>query len=301
MVDYISKTDIIKSYEHFMLLSTEERELLTQYKGELEDDDWKDFAGQPEFSEKGPLNYVVINFLLKTNLDIPLRREPPKLIKRLTLDHWKKQIISCADLIYLLYHYPKSKEEHILYRGQPQYDFYEGLSEGKTFVVEPFYSTTLNIQVAKNFGHRTPTHLIKIIIPKNTILPFISERLTLEPNIEGGSESEILLPPNCSYQYMGKTMEHDCEVYNIRLVDVPKISRSIIVLRKYMLDSLKPKAEEIHGRYYKEREEEEDEEGSGKKKKKSKRKKKNRNTRRKYKKKLIYKKNIISSIYARWI
>jgi hypothetical protein len=185
-----------------------------------------------------------------------------------------------------------------VYRGQPQYDFYEGLSEGQQFVLEPFYSTTLNIQVAKNFGHKTPTHLIKIMIPKNTILPFISERLTLEPNIEGGSESEILLPPNCTYEYMGKTMEHDCEVYNIRLVDVPKISRSINVLRRNMVDSLKPKAEEIHRRYYKEREEED--EGSGKKKK-SKRKKKNRNTRRKYKKKLIYKKNIISSIYARWI
>jgi len=299
MEDYVSNTDIIKSYEHFMLLSHEERELLTQYKGEIEEDDWRGFSDDPRFREKGPLNYVVINFLLKTNLDIPLKREAPDLIQRLTLADWKKQIISCADLIYLLYHYPKSKQEHVVYRGQPQYDFYEGLREGQRFVLEPFYSTTLNIQVAKNFGHRTPTHLIKIMIPKNTIIPFISERLTLEPNIEGGSESEILLPPNCSYEYMGKTMEHDCEVYNIRLVDVPKISRSINVLRRYMVDSLKPKAEEIHGRYYKEREEE-DEEGSGKKKK-SKRKRKNRNTRRKYKKKLIYKKNIIGSIYSRWI
>jgi len=285
MEDYTSNPYVILSYEHFLSLSTENKELLTQYKGEIDEDDWRRFADDSRFKKKGPLNYVVINFLLKTT---PLKREPPELIRRLTIRDWKKQILSCIDLIDLLNQFPTTEEEIFVYRGQPQYDFYEQLHEGETFVIEPFFSTTLNIEVAKNFGSRKPTHLIKLLIPKNTILPFISEKLTLTPNVIGGSESEILFPPNCRYQYMGKTTEDGREIYNIQIVEVPRLLRGFKTSFK---NAFEPKSKEIYEKYYKENSDEED--GSGKKKK-SKRKKKNKNTRRKRK----YKQ---SSIYSRWI
>ena len=129
----------------------------------------------------------------------------------------------CIDLIFLLNDYPIStmeEENVIVYRGQKDYSFYDGMVEGTTFVQPSFFSTTLNIDTARNFAGGSEI-LLRILVPNNVPLPFISERLTPLSNSTGGNESEILFPPSTEFRFIDFTIENG--------IKMEKLDRVVII------------------------------------------------------------------------
>ena len=258
---YIFSQRVQNAFLHFIHLHSPSKALLIEYKGDTDPDDWRVFL-QSIFNQQGsfPLHYKTINFFYYLNwkklpTTTTIRKEHP-LIYRQTASVWTGQLERCIDLIFLLNDYPIStmEENVIVYRGQKDYSFYDGMVEGTTFVQPSFFSTTLNIDTARNFAGGSEI-LLRILVPNNVPLPFISERLTPLSNSTGGNESEILFPPSTEFRFIDFTIENGIKMINLQLLkfsDVPTEQHERELFRHEYMENLTDQIKKLEELYYRE-------------------------------------------------
>ena len=258
---YIFSQRVQNAFLHFIQLHYLSKTLLIEYRGDTDPDDWRNFL-QSIFAQQGsyPLHYKAINFFYYLNWKkLPstttIRKEHP-LIYRQTASVWTGQLERCIDLIFLLNDYPIStmEENVIVYRGQKDYSFYDGMVEGTTFVQPSFFSTTLNIDTARNFAGGSKI-LLRIQVPNNVPLPFISERLTPLSNSTGGNESEILFPPSTEFRFIDFTIENGIKMINLQLLkfsDVPTEQHERELFRQEYMENLTDQIKKLEEIYYRE-------------------------------------------------
>lgn len=206
-------------------IANDGKKAIEQYKGDTDYDDLREQMLRKEYELKGPLDFRAINEYFRLSTFVKFR-DIHQIFYRMDLVAWIKQLLSCVDLIFALYDFPKvlkSDKFVVVYRGQQDYSFYEHLERDSQFTIPSFFSTSLNKITAFNFSKRGSNTKIEIIIPEGFLLPFINDKLTYLSNYEGGNESEVLLPPRCKFQYIGRFEDTDSITLKLLLINIPNI------------------------------------------------------------------------------
>jgi len=342
-MSYWDNRRVLEAHHHFRRLNELFKSLLVEYRGDTDADEWREYM-RYIIRETGetPFHFSVMSWLLylssrlnkKHSSILPSRKKTMQKnphIFRQEERHWVDQLEKNVELIKLLNGYPKSKGENVfVYRGQRDNSMFTSLTPGQIYVTPAFFSTTLNVSTAINFagGFDTTDRIIKIDIPSGFQLPVISENITELNNYQrGGSEAEVLYPPNTKFQFMGITQqvlvvytdrngefqEKRIDIINLRLSKLAPIPN-----KKTFIKKLLPLVKKIAEKYYlpetpsssqisnmtDSQPESQPESppqspppspshdyGGGSRKKTKKSKRKTRRKTRKYKKKLIYKQN----------
>lgn len=123
----------------------------------------------------------------------------------------------------------------MLYRGGGEGSFTDTLKrklrkKGDDLTMYSFVSTSLNKAVAEKFAVK---YILYINLSRGTPLPFISDKLTLNYNLdiqtisnEPSSESEVLLPFGCTFKLISKGTQmvrgSEVDVYYLQLVKFGK-------------------------------------------------------------------------------
>jgi len=226
--DFRHNESILQSYGYFKNLNEEEDEIIRNFRGSTDPSDIKDFIAGRNF-EIAPPFYQILNYIMRMK---PGREEETsdlvkKMIKKLTDEQLRDQIIQIGEIIRICKSYPKSNTNIFLYRGQDDYREVEQLRIGEILLLDSFYSTSVDKTVAERFTHKSfPTRLIRIFIPKDIHipLPYIS------PGFDPGKsfEAEVLLYPGISMVYKGEKREGDIIYYEFTMVGdtdiLPEIS-----------------------------------------------------------------------------
>jgi hypothetical protein len=196
--NYTENKDIQNSFLHFQHLEDNEKQLITDYKSEMDPDDWVDKPLQ--------ISYPVVNWLTQQKSRklayVPELLESNALSEEQLMD----QIHNASKLISILSSFPKLKNSINVYRGDTNdtCKFIKVKMHKKQITLHTFLSTSMNISVATNFSKGC---LLCISIPSGYSLPFISDKLTTNysSNISESdtSESEVLLPLGSSFKLLG--------------------------------------------------------------------------------------------------
>ena len=196
--DYTKNIDVQNSFLHYQHLKENETQLITDYKSEMDPDDWVDKPLQ--------ISYPVVNWL--TQQKSRKLAYVPELLESnaLTEEQLMDQIHNASKLISILSSFPKLTNSVNVYRGDTNEtcNFIKEKMHKKQITLHSFLSTSMNISVAANFSNGC---LLCINIPSGYSLPFISDKLTTNysSNISESdtSESEVLLPLGSSFKLLG--------------------------------------------------------------------------------------------------
>lgn len=199
-IPYVNNEFIKNAFEHYNNLPPIDKKIITDYKSEMDPDDWND----------NPLDiaYNVINWiLLQTNKNRKLSYTPELLESGvLTKKQFMNQIWSAKKLFKILSNFPKivGNDSIQVYRGDTsEMSKFIISNKKKQITLYSFLSTSVNISVAKNFSRGC---LLCIEIPSGNPIPFISDKLTMNYNfnVENSdtSESEVLLQLGCTFKFI---------------------------------------------------------------------------------------------------
>lgn len=229
-MDEDTLTDIEKAHEHFKDIDDTEKELINHYKAEMDPDDWED----------NPLkiSYSVINWLLKKKSAKFVSYEPDLIQSGvMTNQQFIDQVKNAELLSNILGSFPQIENENgiFVYRGKTCGNIRE-LTPGSSITMYNFLSTSTYEQVATRFAARENPCVMRIHIPKNTPLPYISE--TTDPQT---SETEVLLPPGSTFTLIKK----EGGVYDFELTHFGPIET------RYFWSHYKKLATEIYDKKYK--------------------------------------------------
>jgi hypothetical protein len=216
--NYTENIDVQHSFSHYQTLEENERQLITDYKSEMDPDDWVDKPLQ--------ISYPVVNWI--TQQKSRKLAYVPELLESnaLTKEQFMDQIQNASKLISILSSFPRLKNSINVYRGDTTEtcNFIKEKIHKKQITLHTFLSTSMNISVATNFSNGC---LLCINIPSGYPLPFISDKLTANysSNISENdtSESEVLLPLGCSFKLLGiyhnmESSEKELTIYHLQLI-----------------------------------------------------------------------------------
>jgi hypothetical protein len=198
--DYVNNPIIKTAFEYFKQLPINDKKLISDYKSEMDSDDWNDKPLE--------ISYTVINWILQQKSRTLLYM--PELLESgsLTKEQFIHQIFSAKKLINILSYFPKisGNNSFNLYRGDTNElgNFIIKNNKNNQISLFSFLSTSLNLSVASNFSRGC---LLCINIPSGFPIPYISDKLTLNYSsnidIQDTSESEVLLPLGCTFKLFG--------------------------------------------------------------------------------------------------
>jgi hypothetical protein len=202
--NYINNITIQNAFQYFLSLPDEDKQLITDYKSEMDSDDWMD--------KPLKITYTVINWILQQKSRILLYM--PELLESnaITKEQFVQQIYSAEKLIDILSGFPISSDGINVYRGDTieLCDYISSKISNKQITLYSFLSTSLNLSVATNFSQGC---LLCINIPSGNPIPFISDKLTMNyitninNNSNDTSESEILLPLGCTFKLLNVLLD----------------------------------------------------------------------------------------------
>lgn len=197
--EFINNINVKKAFEYYLNLPIDDKNLINDYKSEMDSDDWTDKPLE--------ISYTVINWILQQKSRILLYL--PELVESgaITKEQFLNQVYNAQKLMDILFKFPIINESDGInvYRGDT-IDFGNYLLKNlknNQISLYSFISTSLNLSVATNFSKG---YLFCINIPSGYPLPFISDKLTMnysfDINNQDTSESEVLLPLGCTFQLL---------------------------------------------------------------------------------------------------
>jgi hypothetical protein len=283
--DYLNNPFIKAAYEYYKQLSIEDKNLITDYKSEMDSDDWEDKPLE--------ITYTVINWILqqksRTLLYMPELLESGAISK----EQFINQIFSAKKLIDILSNFPKIQGNNSinLYRGDTNElgNFIIKNLKNNQISLYSFLSTSVNLSVATNFSRGC---LLCINIPSGNPIPFISDKLTMNYsfniNNQDTSESEVLLPLGCTFKLLGNYNNIQVNGKFVNLIYLQLVSFGPHNTRNFWSNYVKT-AEDLYDKIPKEnnqQNEEMDVEGGSKlsRKNKNKKSRKNKNKNKKSRK-----------------
>ena len=233
--DYVNNTFIKAAFEYFKQLSIPDKQLITDYKSEMDSDDWTDKPLE--------ITYTVINWILQHKSRKLVYM--PELIESgaLTKQQFTNQILSAKKLNNILSNFPQIKDNSInVYRGDTNElgNYILKNLKNNQISLYSFLSTSVNLSVATNFSRGC---LLCINIPSGNPIPFISDKLTMnysfDINNQDTSESEVLLPLGCTFKLLGNYDNIQINGKKVNLIYLQLISFGPHNTRNFWLNYIK--------------------------------------------------------------
>jgi hypothetical protein len=250
--DYVNNPFIKAAFEYFKQLSIPDKQLITDYKSEMDSDDWTDKPLE--------ITYTVINWILQHKSRKLVYM--PELIESgaLTKQQFTNQILSAKKLNSILSNFPQIKDNSInVYRGDTTElgNYIIKNLKNNQISIYSFLSTSVNLSVATNFSSGC---LLCINIPSGNPIPFISDKLTMnysfDINNQDTSESEVLLPLGCTLKLLANYDNIQVNGKKVNLIYLQLISFGPHNTRNFWLNYVKT-AENLYDKIQKDVKQEE--------------------------------------------
>jgi len=197
--EFINNINVKKAFEYYLHLPIDDKNLINDYKSEMDSDDWSDKPLE--------ISYTVINWILQQKSRVLLYL--PELVESgaITKEQFLNQVYNAQKLMDILFKFPIINETDGInvFRGDTLEfgNYLLNNLKNNQISLYSFISTSLNLSVATNFSKG---YLFCINIPSGYPLPFISDKLTMnysfDINNSDTSESEVLLPLGCTFQLL---------------------------------------------------------------------------------------------------